>query len=364
MRLAARATVLATTLSAGLISGCAHRQPAWNPPTPPSASNETVFYATDRQPVLVQKQCKPGEELSTQPMYGAGSAGKLIYGEYAMRLPWTARIGDLVSYQPRGECLRTPSNAVFLTGPVQQDREKFFREVREEAGRSPRKEVLVFVHGYNFTFDEAALWAAQLRRYLGYAGPIVAYSWPSRGELTGYGDDDKSVATTTEHLSQFLIELEKEVPGAAVDVLAHSMGSRPTAAALSELAGRGEVRFRNVIFAAPDVEKKKFEAEVRSATKLAKRVTVYVCSSDQALLASEKYHGDLRAGRELVLIPGVDTVDVTAVDKTRFHHTYYLENRFVLGDMYQLLRGETPPAERFGMIEIEVQAGKYWQIRP
>src|SRR5512140_2223243 len=194
---ARRTTVLATLLSAVLITGCAHRQPAWVPPAPPPATSEQVFYVTDRQPLTVNRQCKPGEEPSKQPMYGATNAGKLIYGEYEMLLPWTQKLGDLVAYRPRTECLRGPANAVFLTGPVQYEREKFFHDIREQINKSPRRELLVFVHGYNFTFDEAALWAAQLRRYLSYTGPIVAYSWPSRGELTSYREDDAEVGNTT-----------------------------------------------------------------------------------------------------------------------------------------------------------------------
>jgi esterase/lipase superfamily enzyme len=48
------------------------------------------------------------------------------------------------------------------------------------------REALVFVHGYNVTFETAARRTAQLAYDLNFRGVPLMYSWPSKGILAGY----------------------------------------------------------------------------------------------------------------------------------------------------------------------------------
>ena len=48
----------------------------------------------------------------------------------------------------------------------------------------------------------------------------------------------------------------------------------------------------------------------------------------------------------MVLVAGMDTVDVTAVDRSLAHHDYFLENDHVLADIFQLLSYGVPPQKR------------------
>jgi hypothetical protein len=47
-------------------------------------------------------------------------------------------------------------------------------------------DVLIYVHGFNQTFETAALDAARLSDAIKFRGRTMAFSWPSRAELLNY----------------------------------------------------------------------------------------------------------------------------------------------------------------------------------
>ena len=356
-------------LSAG-ISGCAavRANPSWRVPAAPAAgSKELVYYATDRERAKLVPKCRPGETPTAQPMYGSADRadGQLLYGEFSVRLPETQSYGNLVAYHPRPECLRSEADPVFLTGPIQHERAAFFAALRRAAEASAGKQVLVFVHGYDFEFDESILWTAQLKRYLEVDAPVVVYDWASKGDLLAYREDEQAVERSAPRLEAFLRDLHAESAGMHVDVLAHSIGNRLLLNALVRMAQQSSgPMFRNLILSAPDVSTARFVDQIAGATKLAHRTTLYVSSEDRALFASQRLHKDFRAGRDLILVAGVDTVDVSPVDTSRTKHSYYIENRWVLDDLNQILRDDAPPARRFGLIEMHAGDATFWQFRP
>ncbi len=354
-----------------VLAGCSVNRPnpSWQVPTAPTlGSKDTVYYVTDRTPAKLTAKCRPGETLTTQPMYGNAdsAAGGLLYGAFGVQLPPLTAYGALVSYHPRPECLRSASDAVFLTGPTPQERAQFFAALREAALKSPGRQLLVFVHGYDFEFDEAILWAAELNRFLESGGPVVVYDWASRGDLLAYREDEQAVGRSVPRLEGFLRELHEQMGEVRIDLIAHSIGTRLLLNALQPIAQRhaGSPLFRNLILAAPDVATGQFIDQVARSLSLAQRSTLYVSSRDRALFASQRLHKDFRAGRDLILIQGVDTVDVSPVDTSRTRHSYYIENRWVLNDIYQLLYCEASPARRFGLVEVRAGDASFWQLRP
>ncbi len=86
--------------------------------------------------------------------------------------------------------------------------------------------------------------------------------------------------------------------------------------------------FGQIIFAAPDVDADVFRQLVPPVLSLAERVTLYM-ASDLALRIPGWLFAYPRAGDsepELVLVNGMDTVDVTGADDSRMRHDYFLEN--------------------------------------
>ena len=63
---------------------------------------------------------------------------------------------------------------------------------------SEARDILVFVHGFNVTFEEAALRAAQIACNLQFPGTAAFFSWPSKGspDPFSYSADGESVEKT------------------------------------------------------------------------------------------------------------------------------------------------------------------------
>jgi hypothetical protein len=88
--------------------------------------------------------------------------------------------------------------------------------------------------------------------------------------------------------------------------------------------------------------------------------------SDLALRVSGLLLSRVRAGdadRQLVLIRGVDTIDVTSVDRSVAGHGYFIANHRVLADISQLLSYAAPPEKRFGLFAVRVRGLVVWQFR-
>ena len=84
------------------------------------------------------------------------------------------------------------------------------------ATRLKGQEVLMFVHGYNNSFEDAMKKAAQVKMDMPWKGPIVAFSWPSYGDAINYFGDE---AIYQKSLSAFLDTLNVLQVGAWVCLL-------------------------------------------------------------------------------------------------------------------------------------------------
>jgi esterase/lipase superfamily enzyme len=179
------------------------------------------------------------------------------------------------------------------------------------------------------------------------------------------------VRWTLGDLREFL-ELVVEHSGATtIHLLAHSMGNRALTEALGRVGlgtGRsGGPIVNELVLTAPDIDTDTFVRDLAPAIMpTAKRVTLYASSRDKALAFSKKVHGYDRAGEsggKIVLVDGVETIDVSAVDTNFVGHFYYGENKSVLSDIFNLLQGQ-PASKRFGLKHRTKGKRLYWVFRP
>jgi esterase/lipase superfamily enzyme len=72
--------------------------------------------------------------------------------------------------------------------------DRLVRTARQRAldARAYLGQALVFVHGYNTSFDNAIRRAGQLAYDLKFDGPVFLFSWPSRERLLSYITDGDS----------------------------------------------------------------------------------------------------------------------------------------------------------------------------
>jgi esterase/lipase superfamily enzyme len=260
-----------------------------------------------------------------------------------------------------------PLKNVVLVDTQHQTADEFYADMRSCTARSERKEALVFVHGFNVTFQDAARRTAQLAYDLQFDGVPIFFSWPSQGSLLDYLVDETNVAWSVPNFKEFLVNVVKQSGVQSVHVVAHSMGNRVVTTALKELhyeMGQDCPKFNEVVLTAPDVDAETFKQDLAPVIiKTAQRVTLYASSNDEALLVSKKVHGYARAGEsgdQLVVVPGMDTIDVSAVDTSLLGHSYYGDNYTVLADLFDLLNRDRPPADRHWLRSTQLGQWVYW----
>lgn len=76
------------------------------------------------------------------------------------------------------------------------------------ASRMKGQQVLVFVHGYNNSFEDAIKKAAQVKVDMPWKGPIVAFSWPSYGDAINYLGDEAMYQSSLQAFLQTLNVLQ------------------------------------------------------------------------------------------------------------------------------------------------------------
>jgi len=275
-------------------------------------------------------------------------------------------------------------------------------ELQRHLAAASRGEVMLFVHGYANTFEDAVLNTAELCHFLGREFVCAAFTWPagsSKGVFFGYDADRESGEFATEDLKK-TIRMIADTPGVKkLHLLAHSRGTDLLATAMSELSAESYIaraplarRFKiaNIVLLAPDLD-----IDV-APTKIWKvisdpdlpygdaphpgvavpppefHITVYVSPDDKALATAGWLLGSLvRLGRvdpakvqpeqlaQARVLGGFDVVQVTE-SNCFICHSYFVSNPRVSSDLVAMLRYGLKPNDP-GRPLIELQS-PFWRV--
>jgi esterase/lipase superfamily enzyme len=310
-----------------------------------------VFYGTNRAPTGDPKPAA---------YYGKGR-GDLQYGYLDVTIPAIHKEAQLET-QPRwaeyvfnvGE---SRARYVLLDQVTPLPKDDFVRTLQQQIKTAASKDVFIFVHGFNNTFEDAARRAAQLAYDLDFDGTPLLYSWPSEGSATAYAVDEASVGISGRRLADFLDTVVVRSGAEHIHILAHSMGNRALIEALQTyLARRAPDQrrhiFGQIVFTAPDVDRDYFMDAVAPLSAAADRVTLYASDNDYALRSSQLLHGAPRAGTAgdvIIRLPGLDSIDMSAVPADMLGHAYFATNAGAIFDIFRLLWRGDPPPQRCGM---------------
>ncbi|ESR26739.1 alpha/beta hydrolase [Lutibaculum baratangense] len=225
-------------------------------------------------------------------MFSGARGEGLTYADIAISIPpdEVRQIGDV--QWPRS--LPGDPSRDFVT--LKADRvaeETAFRRLDEMTARQGRH-VLVFIHGYNNSFEDAVYRLAQIVH--DSRAPIVPvlFTWPSGGGLFGYGYDRESANYSRDALERLLAKLAADRSVGEITVLAHSMGNWVTLEALRQMAirdGRVARKIGDVILAAPDVDVDVFRTQIAAIEGEGPRFTLFVSRNDRALAVSRRVWG-------------------------------------------------------------------------
>jgi esterase/lipase superfamily enzyme len=87
----------------------------------------------------------------------------------------------------------------------------------------PRRQVLVFIHGFNNRFDDAVFRFAQIVHDSRAPVVPILLTWPSRGSVLGY--DRQSAIYSRNALESLLKAISRDRSVGEISILAHSMGN-------------------------------------------------------------------------------------------------------------------------------------------
>jgi esterase/lipase superfamily enzyme len=318
-----------------------------------------ILYATDRA---------RGSSATPAEFYTGDRGSKMLeFGRATVSIPHDHRIAVLESpslwkLQFRAD----PEKHVMLLKVEPLAAGELVPHAKTRLGLLPCKEVLVFIHGYNVSFEDATRRVAQVTYDLQFQGLPVLYSWPSEGSGAKYTIDEGNVRWTQPHFKAFLERVLTEFGADTVHVIAHSMGSRVLADTIGSVdptsLPAGASKLREIVFAAPDFDAQTFAELAETFAGRKERFTLYAASSDLPLGLSKFIHKYGRAGQSPVVVETVDTIDASNVNTSLLGHSYFGDERTLIGDLANLIRNNLPPEKRPGLERVLCETHHYWRF--
>lgn len=272
----------ALLIAAIVLAGCVARPvPEQLVPTaPPEADMEQVrvFAMTDRA------------SAATDPPTFGSDRGDPTYEAFMIAVAETGTMPDGASgaFTPERDLARD-----FTTIARQQlDAADFSRLVtREQSGAGA---ILVFVHGYNYSYQEGVFLLAELSADRNQNVVPVLFSWPSQATIRGYLADQDAATYARDDLADFLSMLARSGGNREIIVVGHSMGAWLVMESLRQLRleGRGAVlRNLQVGLVAPDIDVDVFRAQTEVIGPLSPPIMVLAAPDDRALGLSRRLAG-------------------------------------------------------------------------
>jgi esterase/lipase superfamily enzyme len=361
-----------------------------------------MFYVTDRLPDPEKKQLEYGTKRSDSVGFGSTliDIGNGLSWDQLMEVSESGSGGRSLDMTVRertelGRFPPTPHPFSVIAGrPVEapetlkefnKTSEMFRAEINRRLILTERKDIIIYVHGFNNTFDEAAANLAGVWHFMGRQGVPLVYTWPAaHGGLFGYFIDRESGEFTIFHLKEILKLLASFSEIENIHIIAHSRGTDITTSALRELiiesrgAGknpRESLRIKNLILAAPDLDfgvmRQRLIAEKFGVAF--GQITVYTAQTDTALNISEFIMTGLRLGHlesknfsdtEKEIFSSVKNVNfIDVIDVRSFiSHSYYLDSPFASSDLIRVLLNSSKPGSTDR--PLTHKQNNFWEIPP
>lgn len=315
-------------------------------PSKPLYYRVPIYYATNRAEVCT---------LGKLEDFG-GNRGRLTFGQvdaFIKQVP-----GEFIASQFKPRWVG-PDDLQFRQRPVASSQREWLAHV--EAG----SRVMLFVHGYNNSFQMAAERAARIALGTGFDGKVVLFSWPSRAETLAYVADGESSLWGVGDFKTTLDQILTADGVSEVVIVAHSMGSRVVSAILADRAraGANGSKIKQVVLAAPDIDAQVFNRDIAPALT-AHPLTIYVSAKDRAVGGSRGVHYYPRLGQGYLPHPAapIEVIDVTALHRG-LGHSYIAEDGAVLTDLKCVIIEHRKAGQRAHLEQIDHSGVRYWRLQ-
>jgi esterase/lipase superfamily enzyme len=139
-------------------------------------------------------------------------------------------------------------------------RAKFYSVLKDAVAKGTRKEVYVYIPGYQQNFEASAMTLANLWHFLGRDGVAILYSWPAN---SSYAYSRESADFTQYHLREFLKVVGSSPDIEKIHLIAHSRAGDLVLGALRDVLlstggdlakTRLDLKLDTLLLAAPDID--------------------------------------------------------------------------------------------------------------
>lgn len=351
--------------------------------TKPTGSEDVVMFSRKADEVFVPVHYatnrEPTGKTGPNKFYGAERSSQLHFGRLVVSIPKRHKMGVVERPTVWRLWRESPEKDIVLRTVYELDENRFFQSLAAEVRRLDELTAFVFIHGFNISFASAARRAAQMAYDLFLVGeeegettlsvaPIL-FSWPSEGNAALYSYDVNSADASVAFLKKFLKDVAQRSGAESITVIAHSMGNQLLTTALKEIglamqAGDGPI-VREIILAAPDIDRDVFEQAAAAVMRTGSRVTLYASDRDKALKASMAANGFPRAGdatNGILIIDGMESIDASEVGDDLLAHSYVGQTS-VLKDIHAIILDHAKAMPRFGLVAVGKPPNRFWRMR-
>jgi esterase/lipase superfamily enzyme len=241
-----------------------------------------LLFVTDRAPAASAEAPEPYTADrsrsrafgSTTILFGEGMTWDTVVRLSTERTePLTLKLGptkELGRFPPIPFAIVETAGGVMRAPEVVEAYETASRALQAEVERrlasSARKEVVLYVHGYNNSFSDAVMTMGQLCHFLGREFVCGIFTWPAggkRGILFGYDVDYESSVYAVEHLRKTIRTIATTPGVERIHLVAHSRGTDLLATAMSDLTYEAytqqshvarRYKIGNIVLIAPDID--------------------------------------------------------------------------------------------------------------
>jgi esterase/lipase superfamily enzyme len=326
----------------------------------------TIYFATNRNPNSPDNPTRFGSDFSTDGLANLRFGKAEVTGANFDQITVRVALENLDPAQP-------------VLGS-----ERIFREVQAKAKREGL-DIVVFIHGFNVSFEDGLQCAARLEQKLTEPNPldkgsppklmVVLFSWPSDASLLlssassaktiiSYKSDRLDALTSGTAFARAFLKLvsfintteEGEQCDQRIHLIAHSMGNYVLRCAFQEMrrqVGQPPRVFNQILMTAADEDDDTFDHDYKlmHLPHLTRRTHIYFSRGDLALWASDTFKGNpSRLGSDGPLHPQqlprniypIDCTEAVAATVKASEHGYFISSPRVVVDMRRVLRGEIP----------------------
>jgi esterase/lipase superfamily enzyme len=271
-----------------LLAACAGRPgPETLAVTSPGAVRQktvTLFTATNRTPL-------PGNSNGFSDI----PSSDISFARYEISIPANHKAGNIEWPTGRPD----PGTAFTVVHQQRLSSMLFDTSVARAANTKgqQKRRVGVFVHGFNYNFQEALFRAAQMSADTNLDGSPVVFSWPSKARIAGYLADKEAVTYSRDALVGTLVGMAREPQIDQIILFGHSMGAWLVmeAARQLKLEGRNDILAKlQIVLAAPDIDAEVFRSQLEVIGRMKSPITLLVSPDDIALKFSSFVTADSR----------------------------------------------------------------------